>query len=356
MGFRFFRKIKVLPGVYLNIGKTGTSVSVGPRGLKTTISPKGVRHSIGLPGTGLSYQTRYKKWGNDPRVSANSTRHSLTPDEKKQRSRQNDYQKLDLGFLAKLTCSKEEKALIAGLQACLLEDYALAEQELKKALCFPDAFLTLGIVFLNTGRYAEAEQMFTKAENYPARIGEVFKKYNLEMQFTLNISPYYTDTFAPGIVTSILAHVEALQQLNKTGEACSLLLNAYKCFPQELAIVISLAELILEKEPNNQQWMNAIINLTKKINNDTCAHTVLLMYKAEAFDNINMPEAAITTLSFALRRKSGRPEELLMEMLYQRGVLFMKTGQKCQASKDLREVFAKDPGYANVNQLLRQLP
>ena len=60
MAFRFFKRIQILPGVYLNFGKHGVSVSIGPRGCKTTIGHKGVKQSIGIPGTGIRYETGYK--------------------------------------------------------------------------------------------------------------------------------------------------------------------------------------------------------------------------------------------------------------------------------------------------------
>jgi hypothetical protein len=58
MGFRFRRSIKILPGLKVNLGKTGfTSVSVGGHGLTTNYGKKGTRTTVGLPGTGLSYST-----------------------------------------------------------------------------------------------------------------------------------------------------------------------------------------------------------------------------------------------------------------------------------------------------------
>lgn len=63
MGFRFQRRISILPGVSINLGKRGASVSVGPRGCKTTIGSRGIKHSYGIPGTGIRYETPYKKWG-----------------------------------------------------------------------------------------------------------------------------------------------------------------------------------------------------------------------------------------------------------------------------------------------------
>ncbi|MCU1314919.1 MAG: hypothetical protein JWN63_241 [Candidatus Acidoferrum typicum] len=55
MGFRFRRSAKLLPGVRLNLGKRGASVSVGVRGAHVTYGPTGTRTTVGIPGTGLSY-------------------------------------------------------------------------------------------------------------------------------------------------------------------------------------------------------------------------------------------------------------------------------------------------------------
>lgn len=59
MGFRFQRRIRIAPGVSLNLGKTGASVSVGPRGAKMTFGKRGVKSSVGIPGTGMRYETPY---------------------------------------------------------------------------------------------------------------------------------------------------------------------------------------------------------------------------------------------------------------------------------------------------------
>lgn len=56
MGFRFSRRLQVIPGVRLNIGKRATSVSFGHRGAWITVGPHGRRRAtLGFPGTGLSY-------------------------------------------------------------------------------------------------------------------------------------------------------------------------------------------------------------------------------------------------------------------------------------------------------------
>jgi uncharacterized protein DUF4236 len=60
MPLRFRRRIKISPGVSLNLNKKSVSVSFGRRGAHFTVGPKGKRTTVGLPGTGL-YYTIYQK-------------------------------------------------------------------------------------------------------------------------------------------------------------------------------------------------------------------------------------------------------------------------------------------------------
>jgi hypothetical protein len=45
----------------LNFSKSGVSLGLGPRGLNVNLGSKGVRTTVGLPGSGLSYQT-FQSW------------------------------------------------------------------------------------------------------------------------------------------------------------------------------------------------------------------------------------------------------------------------------------------------------
>ena len=58
MAFRFRNSIRIAPGIRLNIGKNGVSVSAGVKGATVTAGSNGVYGNVGLPGTGLSYRTR----------------------------------------------------------------------------------------------------------------------------------------------------------------------------------------------------------------------------------------------------------------------------------------------------------
>ena len=55
MGFRLFRRIRIAPGLSVNLRKGGLSLSGGVRGARVTVGRRGVRRTVGLPGTGVSY-------------------------------------------------------------------------------------------------------------------------------------------------------------------------------------------------------------------------------------------------------------------------------------------------------------
>jgi Protein of unknown function (DUF4236) len=53
MTIRFWRRVRIAPGLRVNLSKRGASVSVGRRGAWLTTGPRGQRATIGLPGSGL---------------------------------------------------------------------------------------------------------------------------------------------------------------------------------------------------------------------------------------------------------------------------------------------------------------
>lgn len=57
-GLRFQKRIRILPGLRINLSKSGASASVGPRGADVNIGRGGVTTNAGIPGTGLSYRQK----------------------------------------------------------------------------------------------------------------------------------------------------------------------------------------------------------------------------------------------------------------------------------------------------------
>jgi hypothetical protein len=102
MGFRFRRRIKILPGIIINLSKKGlSSLSLGGRGATMNISKKGTKNTFGIPGTGFSYQTKTEPWTNpsksgrsvprSPAVMVNSTEQQEPRDDQKGLARRVGY-------------------------------------------------------------------------------------------------------------------------------------------------------------------------------------------------------------------------------------------------------------------------
>ena len=80
MGWSFRRRIKVIPGVYLNVSKRGVSTTVGVRGASLTFRGDGTYANAGIPGTGIS--NRQKISGRTSRPASpngSSSSHSQSP-------------------------------------------------------------------------------------------------------------------------------------------------------------------------------------------------------------------------------------------------------------------------------------
>jgi hypothetical protein len=61
VGWRFQRRKRILPGLNLNVGKRGPSVTMGPRGARVTAGRRGLTASLSLLGTGLGYVWRRRR-------------------------------------------------------------------------------------------------------------------------------------------------------------------------------------------------------------------------------------------------------------------------------------------------------
>jgi hypothetical protein len=59
VGFRFYRRVHLFPGVSVNLSRSGPSLSVGVRGAHVTVGPGRITKTVGLPGTGIFYTSRH---------------------------------------------------------------------------------------------------------------------------------------------------------------------------------------------------------------------------------------------------------------------------------------------------------
>jgi len=77
MKFKFRKRIKIAPGIRINISKSGISTSIGRPGATINLSKRGTRVSAGIPGTGISTTKVYKR---EPENNEDITPHQTAPE------------------------------------------------------------------------------------------------------------------------------------------------------------------------------------------------------------------------------------------------------------------------------------
>jgi uncharacterized protein DUF4236 len=76
MGWRFRQSFTIIPGLRLNLSKTGLSASIGGAPFTLNVGQHGVMGTASIPGTGLSYREHF---GTTPRSSPSNDGGILTP-------------------------------------------------------------------------------------------------------------------------------------------------------------------------------------------------------------------------------------------------------------------------------------
>jgi Flp pilus assembly protein TadD len=76
------------------------------------------------------------------------------------------------------------------------------------------------------------------------------------------------------------------------------------------------------------------------------------LFQARALRQRGMDDAALDALKDCLRSKK-RDRDLLKEARYERGRLLLGRGKTAQAMKDLQQVYADDPRYRDVAEIVR---
>jgi len=338
MSFRFWRRIRIAPGVTLNLSKSGASLSFGPRGAKLTFGPRGTQATAGLPGTGLFYTTTLgAKQSSKSKRGGGSTVPSVHPKDR-----------LTLGFFKRLVTPSDEKALVDGLRELALGNEALALAHLRQAIHLADGAYLAGFLSLKKERLEEARSFLESAAKKPDQLGRYFAKYGVDALISLPITEEVSAHVSPDLRGVLLGLVEVYQRQKRWEDAIRCLERLEQLEPNDVVVKLSLAELLLEARPNDRATYQKIVRLAEGVENESQLHTALLLYKAKALRGLGLLKAARETLTGALRRKKGRDEALLRALRYERALVYEDLGQHRRARTELEKLYAEDPDFEDV--------
>ena len=333
MAFRFFRRIRIAPGVSVNLSKSGPSLSIGPRGAKVTAGPRGVRRTVGIPGTG-AYYTSHKGYRAS---SSNRPPPSVAPPE----------DRLSLGFFQRLTIPKGERQFVEGMRQLVAGNEKAAMASFSQASGDPDAAFLAGILALKRKDYPAAEKHLKRAKAGHARLGRHFGKYGLNAAVELAITEEVSAVVGVDLRGVLLALAEVYQHQGRWKEAVGPLKALHRQDGNDMVVRLSLAELAIE-ESGTKRSCQTVVELAEGIENDSPIHAALLLYRGMALHRLGLLPAARDTLTTALRRTRDRSDERLRAIRYQRALVYEALGQANRARDELGRIYAEDPQYEDV--------
>jgi len=336
MGFRFFRRTNIAPGVRLNFSKSGISPSFGVRGARITLGRGGVRKTVGIPGTGLFYT---EVSGTEARRGRRRGQAAAPPPPQ---------HKLDLGFFERLLTPKGERAFVDGCKEYVTGRASQAMTHLRQAAHLADGAFLAGFLALEAGQFAEAATYLKQAAARPTSLGKHFAKYGLNVQLSLPITEEVTAHITPSRRGALLGLVEAYQRQGKVKEALACLKQLRRDTPDDVVVNLSMAELVYEAAPNDKRLARQIVTLAGDVKNQSCVHAALMLYKARALRTLGLNTAAREVLTAALRKKRGRGEELRRALRYERACLYHDLGQHRRARSEFEKLYAEAPDYEDV--------
>ncbi len=316
----------------LNMSKTGGSVSFGPRCAKITVGPRGKRATAGIPGTGFYYTKQIR--------------------EPSRKQIQQEEEKLKLGFFQRIFTSKEEIALVEGLKSMVSGEADTAYEKFCRAGTLPDGAYLAGFIAMDRHMYDQAASYLEFALSRHEELGTYFSKYQVTPRLRMKVTSDITACVEPDLRGVLLGLSEVYQLFEKTDEAIAVLERLRTLDPDDAVVKVSLAELLLDLSPDGKAAAEEVISFIDDVENESPAHTALMLYRARALRILNMPTAARDILTAAYRKKKNRPPELLRAVRYERALAYEDLGQAGRAKKELESIYAEDPDFEDTAERL----
>lgn len=359
MGFRFFKRMNILPGVTLNLSKGGGSVSIGPQGAKLTFGTSGARTTFGIPGTGLFYTTNFslkklgKLFGGSSDAEVREPAETGTSrSEKKSASELSQQDKRTPDFFERTVLSDDEKDLAAGCQALAAGNEAAALAHFAQAAELADGAFLAGFLSLKKGRVQDATRYLLAAAQQQKELGRRLSRHRIVATMSLEITEEVAAQVGPDIRGVLLALAEAYQAQDKYPEAIRCLQQLRMLEPEDIVVRLSLAELFMETGTPTQETYQEIVHLAEGVENQFALHAALLLYKAKALRRLGFLTAAQDVLTSLLKKKKDRSEELLRALRYERALVYEEQREMKKARAELEKLYAEAPEYEDIQRRL----
>ncbi|MDQ5915285.1 MAG: hypothetical protein QG584_1176 [Pseudomonadota bacterium] len=337
MGFRYRKSIKIMPGVRMNVSKSGVGYSVGGKYGRVSHSATGrVTGSVSAPGTGMGYSKTLSS-GSRSR-SSSSARGSAGGGAA-------DYSPAPPGPDRSATAG--EQAFFAAMQNPDADLFAsIAYHHTDTALAASFVEMTIRLPQPDQGKRARQLLGYLWDNRRYLASDHLFGKYLAGADLQFGIAEGVIVSLYPDSDTVGLIYAESLQERGNLLAA----IDVVEQLEPTQVTALSLAELYSLAG----RWAD-IVDLTNAIPNTDDATALINIYRGMAFRELGQPAVAREALKEALKSKSRTPA-IRYRAHIERSSTYLTEGKTAMARKDLERILAEDASYPGLQEALAQLP
>lgn len=344
MGWGFRKSINIIPGVNLNLSRSGPSISLGPKGMKYNINSRGSRVRCSIPGTGIYYTKNLRSKTNTNRnVPTNASSHQSG----NKINNPNDNGLKNLGFFEKLSLTNDEKQFLEGLKEFVNGNLNNAKEKLSGCNSV-DSYFLRGFIELGNGEFESAKNDFKMCLSSGDALGKTISKFSNEIELILDVTEYIEVPIMPDKRGLYLCLVECYQKTKGLSEGINLLYELQNKNVSDKVIALSLIDFIaLEDNVENNDLLK-VVDLTNGLENENVIETNISYLRGYLFYRLDKLSLAIAELTKITRKTKDRPEKLILDIRFLRGQLYEEDGQVAKAKKDYEFVYMKDNNYDGI--------
>ncbi|RZL25455.1 MAG: DUF4236 domain-containing protein [Rhodococcus sp. (in: high G+C Gram-positive bacteria)] len=354
MGFRFRKSIQIVPGVRVNVSRSGIGYSAGVKGARITKHANGrVSRTLSVPGTGLSHQSTVG--GNRSRSTSTST----APRRRTPTVAAAPVPQLPpvppLPPMPPPHAPAWERELFQILHSRTPADYVGVAQRHKHVApnirilaAALEGLLHFEFADSNPAAAQRARSLlgWVVAQHVDLSADPFAQRYLAERRWPVQIVHGVTAALRISDDVLILAAAELHQS---AGDLPAAIWTVEYATPTAHA-ALSLADLYSSADRHQE-----VVDLTNGVTNEDDATALLFALRGRAFAQLGYNEAARESFKEALRVRS-RPSEVRHRALLERAQVDLSQNRKAAARKSIEKVLAEDPTYPGLQEALAALP
>jgi tetratricopeptide (TPR) repeat protein len=355
---RFRRSVNIAPGIKVNFTKTGVGMTFGGRGAHYSINSSGRRtRTIGLPGTGLYYQS--VSGGSHHQATHRQAVSSPSPQWPTSQAVPGAVVPVDPTRLIPkpgLFAPASEKAYYQGVMAYLRQDHAAALAGFEEAASGDPAstsahlFAGLSACMLDQDERAahHLEAVVAAAWPLPDRLQARYMPAGfVNLAMTVKITDSITAQVPVSELAAALVLAELYQHNQRLEFAIGLIQQVHQALPNYPLVRLSLCDLLAEDHD-----YEAVVEISTGITNLSDVEVETLHIRAAALMALGMGTAALDAFNEALAKTTGRDAGLLNVVRFDRSLAYQQAGQRAKARADLERVYAADPTFPQIKERL----